>query len=37
MSQKVTLLDAIDFATASDSELSNLSNDESHENHILSR
>ena len=37
MSQKVTLLDATDFVTASDSELSDLSNDESDENHILSR
>ena len=37
MFQRVTLLDTIDFVTASDSELSHLSNDESDENHILSR
>lgn len=35
ISQKVTLLDAIDFFTASDSELSDLLDNESDENHIL--
>ena len=37
MSQKVTLLDAAEFVTGSDSELCDLSDDESDENHILSR
>ena len=37
MSQKLTLLDVTDFVTASDSELSDLSDDESDGNHILSR
>ena len=37
MSQKVILLDAIDFVAASGSELSYLSDDESDENRILSR
>ena len=37
MFQRVTLLDAIDFVTASDSELSHLLNDESDKNHTLSR
>ena len=35
MFQKVTLLDVIDFVTASDSD-SGLLNDESNENHICS-
>ena len=37
MSWKVTLLDAIDFVTASDSEISDILDDESNEDHILSR
>ena len=37
MFQRVTLLEAIDFVTASDSELSHLLNDESDKNHTLSR
>ena len=37
MFQRVTLLDAIDSVTASDSELSHLLNDESDKNHTLSR
>ena len=36
MSQKVILLDAIDFVAASCSDFSYLSDDESDENHILS-